>query len=303
VQVVFGDGLRGARLPAGRGNVSALYRVGIGPEGNVDAGTIAQLITRPLGVRGVTNPLSASGGVGPDGVGRTRRRASVGLSALDRLVSISDYADFALAFAGIAKAKAARVVAGPVPKVVVTVAAEDDASLTPDSPLVKNLSAAFVRQGDPSVPVAVFPRDLRLIVLDAELRIDPDRVFDDVAAVARARLLDRFGFDHRALGEDLVVSSVVASIQDVPGVASVRIKAIGLIDGSQPDGLRTPEQLGRDIQAITRASAGGIPPILRVGPPIHSGQAVGKEGRPSVLAYFSSDPNATKTLILREVSS
>ena len=43
--------------PPGSENVRATYRTGIGKAGNVDAGQISQLATRPLGVKGVINPL------------------------------------------------------------------------------------------------------------------------------------------------------------------------------------------------------------------------------------------------------
>ena len=56
--VQFGDGRTGARLPTGRENVSATYRTGIGREGLVKADQLSLLMTRPLGVKGVTDPLA-----------------------------------------------------------------------------------------------------------------------------------------------------------------------------------------------------------------------------------------------------
>lgn len=67
--VVFGDGTHGARLPTGSENVRATYRVGLGRAGNVDPDTVTQLVTRPLGVKGVTNPPAAGGA-------RTRSRSA-----------------------------------------------------------------------------------------------------------------------------------------------------------------------------------------------------------------------------------
>ena len=55
--VVFGDGVRGARLPSGVNNVRATYRKGLGIDGNVGAGSLTQLMTRPLGLKSVSNPL------------------------------------------------------------------------------------------------------------------------------------------------------------------------------------------------------------------------------------------------------
>ncbi len=56
--VQFGDGRTGARLPTGQENVRATYRKGIGRGGLVKAEQISMLLTRPLGVKGVINPLA-----------------------------------------------------------------------------------------------------------------------------------------------------------------------------------------------------------------------------------------------------
>ena len=54
--VQFGDGVNGARLPSGRGNVRARYAVGLGRGGNVRPDQVSILLTRPPGLREVTNP-------------------------------------------------------------------------------------------------------------------------------------------------------------------------------------------------------------------------------------------------------
>jgi hypothetical protein len=59
--VIFGDGVQGARLPTGQANVTAKYRKGVGLGGLVKAGQLSQLMTRPLGVKSVVNPLASEG--------------------------------------------------------------------------------------------------------------------------------------------------------------------------------------------------------------------------------------------------
>ncbi|MCV5950686.1 hypothetical protein OFN94_38360, partial [Escherichia coli] len=66
VTLRFGDGVSGARLPSGSENVRAKYRVGIGLAGRVRARQLSLLLTRPLGVRGVSNPLAPSGAQDPE---------------------------------------------------------------------------------------------------------------------------------------------------------------------------------------------------------------------------------------------
>ena len=105
--VVFGDGKYGLRLPTGVENIKATYRSGIGKAGNVKAGQLSLLSTRPLGVKEVINPIRASGGADKESRDQARKNAPLALMALDRLVSTRDYADFSRTFAGIGKATAA----------------------------------------------------------------------------------------------------------------------------------------------------------------------------------------------------
>src|SRR6185312_7662484 len=72
-RVVFGDGTHGARLPTGVENIMATYRNGIGTPGNVRAGQVSLLATRPLGVKDVINPLRASGGADAETRDQARR--------------------------------------------------------------------------------------------------------------------------------------------------------------------------------------------------------------------------------------
>ncbi len=104
--LIFGDGEHGARLPTGVLNVASVYRRGIGAPGNVRAEQLSLLMTRPLGVKAVINPLRASGGADKESRDLARENAPLSVMALDRLVSIEDYADFTRGFAGIAKARA-----------------------------------------------------------------------------------------------------------------------------------------------------------------------------------------------------
>ena len=106
MRVGFGDGVTGARLPTGRGNVIASYRQGLGATGNVDAQSLKTLLQPVLGVREVTNPAAAFGGVEAESLANIRENAPNTVRTFDRIVSIRDFEDAAREFAGIAKAKA-----------------------------------------------------------------------------------------------------------------------------------------------------------------------------------------------------
>ncbi|WP_251023540.1 putative baseplate assembly protein [Streptomyces sp. ISL-10] len=225
--VEFGDGRSGSRLPTGMENVTARYRIGGGAAGNVAAGQLSQVVTKPLGVSGVTNPLPATGGADADGPDDTRCGVPLRLAALDRLVSVHDYQDFARAFAGVGKAEARRCIDGSRQLVHVTVAAADDAPLEPGSLLLTSLRAALSRYGDPALPVRVEACERVRIVLSLGVRTAPDHSPDKVERLVREALLARLGFLAADLGRPVFLSAAIAVAQAVPGVEFLDVDAFG----------------------------------------------------------------------------
>jgi hypothetical protein len=212
--VIFGNGVRGARLPTGRENVRALYRSGIGRIGNVAAGRLSLLATRPLGVKGVVNPLPATGGADRDSAASIRRNAPIALMALDRLVATPDYENFSRNFGGVGKARATRDAEG----VRVIVAGVDDIPIAEGSELIRNLETALRSFGDRQVAVRVEPRKRLILVMQAGVRIDPDYEWAVVEPKIRAALLEAFSFERTELGDCLPLGRALAAIQAVPGV-------------------------------------------------------------------------------------
>ncbi|SHF09948.1 putative baseplate assembly protein [Streptoalloteichus hindustanus] len=231
-KVSFGDGAHGARLPTGVENVRARYRVGLGRAGNVAAGQITQITTRPLGVSGVTNPLPATGGTDRDDAGLLRRNIPLRVSALDRLVSVPDYADFARARAGIGRADARRLFDGEREIVHVTVSGVDDVPLFPDSEVVTTLRRALVAHGDAQLPVTVAVREIVMLVVVASVRVHPDHSWKIVEPAVRAALLDRLGFRRRELGQPAYLSEVLAAAQAVSGVDAVDVDVFTGVPGN-----------------------------------------------------------------------
>ncbi|GAA1382137.1 hypothetical protein GCM10009639_00880 [Kitasatospora putterlickiae] len=332
--VTFGDGVHGSRLPTGRENVRARYRIGIGETGNVGAGRITQLTTRPLGVSAVVNPLPATGGADPDGPGLARRTIPLAVTALDRLVSVPDYEDFTRARAGIGLAAATRLSDGRRELVHVTVAGVDDIPLTADSDLIRTLRSSLTAHGDPRLPVEVAVRELVLLIVAVSVKVDPDHSWDLVEPALRRALLDRLGYAGRRLGQSAHLSEVLAAAQAVPGVDRVDVDAFTGVPGSlTPEGLerlsdrlarpqptvparlarfeeqryRVSDPAGETLTAV--AARHGIPvaELLRLNPsvtdtrPLPAGRVltVFRGVRPAQLALLS--PNLPDTLILKEV--
>lgn len=265
--VIFGNGVNGRRPPTGVQNLTAEYRSGIGAAGNVRPEQISLLQTRQLGVKGVINPQRASGGADRETRDLARENAPLSVLALDRLVSVQDYADFTRTFAGIAKANAIRASDGRSQLVYVTIAGVADAPIDETSDLYRNLLLALRTLGDADLPLAVQPRELIALVLSANIEIDPRHRWEPVSAAVRARLLDRFGFDRRALGQAALRCEIIAAIQSVPGVVHVDIDAFGGVpqkslrlnrDGVPERQLLSQTEIASRVLAIARGKA--VPP-------------------------------------------
>jgi len=221
--VIFGNGQTGARLPSGVENVRAVYRSGIGKSGNVKAEQISILTTRPLGLKGVINPLAATGGADRESRDRARRNIPLAVMALDRLVSTQDYADFARTFAGIGKASAKELSNGRQTVVHVTIAGADDIPIDQNSDLYRNLLQALKQQGDPYQPIQLVLRELTVLILVANVKVLPDYLWEFVEPKIRATLLDIFSFERLELGQAVSLSEIISTIQKVPGVDFVDV--------------------------------------------------------------------------------
>jgi hypothetical protein len=221
----FGDGTAGARLPTGPENVEAHYRKGAGASGLVRAGQLTMLISRPPGVQQVTNPLPGTGGDDPETLQAARANAPLAVRALDRVVSLQDYEDFARAFAGIAKALAVWSRTGNSRGAFITVAGPQGAAVADGDPVHDNLVAAIRALGDPNVPFRVASYQPRTFRVAVNLKIDPAHPADAVRAAVENALRGAFSFSARNLGQPVALSEVVATIQAVDGVVALGLTA------------------------------------------------------------------------------
>lgn len=283
--VIFGNGVHGARLPTGVENVKAVYRNGIGKGGNVKAGQISLLQTRPLGVQEVNNPLRAGGGADPEDRDQARSNTPLALLALDRLVSTSDYADFSRTFGGVAKASATRMTDGRQQLVHVTIAGVDDAPIDASSDLYRNLFAALHRYGDPWLAVALAVRERLALVVSAGVRVAADYRWDDVEPQVRAAMLAAFGFQHTGLGRDLLLSDAIVAMQRVRGVEWVDVLTFDTVSESTV------------LSGIDKSLAGQLGLRQRI--QVLAAQPSAAGPLPAQLAYLSAD--VPDTLILQEI--
>jgi Baseplate J-like protein len=224
--ITFGDGTKGARLPSGLENITGTYRSGIGLDGNLIAGQLSLLKTRPLGVSEVINPLPATGGAPRESLLEARVNAPATVRTLDRIVSIRDFTDFAQGFAGIGKAQALPLWNGETQMVHITIAAAQGNAVLQDSNLYTKLVAAIEQARDPIQQVQVDSYERLLFNIAARLLLDPRYEAKVVNAKIHHTLKTIFAFEQRQFGQDVTAAEVIAAIQTVAGVIAVDLDAL-----------------------------------------------------------------------------
>lgn len=229
--IAFGDGIEGLRLPSGQNNIRLKYRKGLGTGGNLRTGQLTTLLTRPPGVKAVTNPSPATGGQDAEPLALARQNAPLRVLTLDRAVAIQDYADFSRSFAGIAKANAIWVDQGSVRGIYVTVAGPDGADIPDGGDTQQNLVAALRNFGDSLLPLRVQSYTKLRFGLTATIKpsaaADPDKTL----AAVRAALTAAYAFDAREFGEPVTSDGVYAVIHSVREVEAADIELTCLDPG------------------------------------------------------------------------
>jgi hypothetical protein len=281
-----------APLPAGSGNVRAVYRAGDGSQGNARAEQISQLLTRPSGLASVTNPLPARGGAPGDGAEQVRRMTPVGLRGLGRVVTVEDCGDLASSWAGVGKALATSAHIDGQDGVLITVAGLAPAPLPAAGGICLEIEAAIATEADPQLPVLVLPADLYLIVLQASVLRDPLVDWDTTADAVRTALLSAFGYDNRALGQDVAVSDLVTAAHRVPSVMSFTATALALVPATV-----APSALIERLPALLAAAP---PDVLTLGAAAAEWGIVPVAGEPAPAAVAYLSPLVPDMLIIQE---
>ncbi len=223
--VQFGDDVTGSRLPSGRANITATYRQGIGLAGNVSAGALRTLLSRPVGLKNVSNPGPASGGAEPESLTQTRANAPNTVKTFGRIVSLEDFEDAAREFAGVAKAHVSWEWSGEEQVVYLTVAGPGGTAITGGTytELVADLDA----RRDPNRALVVRSYASVAVKLAALIFVKPDYVPDIVLAAVNAAIATFFSFDNQQFGQPLHLSAVYAVLQSVDGVAGADVISFG----------------------------------------------------------------------------
>jgi uncharacterized phage protein gp47/JayE len=236
LEVHFGDGRHGRRLPTGSNNIRVRFRQGTGTAGNLPAGSLTQLVRPHSLIDEVAQPLESSGGANRESNEDLRDNAPANLLALDRAVSLEDYTQLARGHASVAQARAFRHPAGLGQREWLELVVMAEGGGTLSTALKSDVQAYLQARAQPGVVVTVSDYERLTFEIQATVRAvtdvhDPQTVMDNV----RTALLTAFSEESRQLGQALYRGEVY---QVLDGVAGVENSDCTIVLDPVPDGVR-----------------------------------------------------------------
>lgn len=241
--VTFGDGVRGARLPTGVDNVTAIYRFGAGAA-KPPAGVIGQLARPVEGLGQVVSPVAAGGGADADRSEDIQRNAPTSALLLGRAVSPLDFVALAREFGGVVNAHVEWAWDERCQGAVVKVWFISDGGK-----IAKGLKAFLVGQADPTTPLAAVEAQAQPSSLVVELEImhgfSPPLVIEQARQALTDSETGLLAPANIPIGQPLFRSRIFEVMLAVTGVLSVRTLTL---DGQPaPAALTTAEGDYRDF--------------------------------------------------------
>jgi hypothetical protein len=195
VQVQFGDGVNGARLPLGTGNVTATYRYG-SPAPPPPAGSLATVLQPQPNLGSVLNPVDITPGTQPETAGQTAAAAPATVvllpgatSASPPLISLGDSERLAATVAGVTRVRAYWTWDQELSCPAVTVYVGSD---TDTAAAVTAVSALFPQPAS-RVPLRAAPARGIGLVVGCQLLGAPEASEDSVRAAATEALTGASG--------------------------------------------------------------------------------------------------------------
>lgn len=210
-EILFGDGVHGALVPAGFRNVVARrYQVGGGQAGAVDAEEITRLQQSVPFLTSVTNPRSASGGANEESIDQTWRTGPQRIRSRNRAVTTADYALLALDAVGARIQRAHAVSAmhplypgATIPGVVTVFVVPPEGETqppTPTSDILSNVTAYLTEMVAPAgVQVVATAPHFHKVSVRARLVAQKKA---NVSTIVRGALLEVDRFLHPLWGGD-----------------------------------------------------------------------------------------------------
>jgi len=220
--IIFGDGVSG-RIPPANAQILATYRVGGGVQGNVNAGTLKNIITNFTPGLTVNNASAAAGGTDAESTDSIRINAPASIRAINRAVSIRDYGDLGLQVAGVAKATALSEVYTSVNLFVAPYGdkgTDGSGNLTPVfSQLANKIGLFFTDKMPPNVSLSILPPTFVPVNITVNVYALPQFKQSTVKKNAETALQTILSFDNVQFADRISLHYVVQSLAAAAGVS------------------------------------------------------------------------------------
>ena len=218
IQVAFGDGIHGQRLPTGSNNVRIQARFGNGLKGNLGAHALTKIKQPNPLVDTVIQPAPCTGGGDLEAAESIRTNAPASVLTLSRAVSIRDFQALAKRQSTVwhANAYALPPKPGAADSLAVVIVPAGGGQL---GELQQNLTTTLMNKAQPGVNVVVKPYQPVILSLDISIRVDAEAYnLDEVTVQVRLALQEVLSLQNAAFGKTLYRSRLYQIIEAVEGV-------------------------------------------------------------------------------------
>ena len=222
--VTFGDNVSG-RIPPSGAEIYASYRIGGGDIGNVSINTLTYLVTNVVSGLTVNNQTAAAGGADEESTDSIRLNAPASLKALNRAVSLLDYASLALQVTGVSKAVAKANVYSSVTLYIALFGDRGvDLSLNPTT-IFNNVATRvqdyFIDKCPPNTTITVQPPTYVEIDITVDITVSPEYRNSAVKTQVENALKVLLDIDNVIFGDVIRLNDVLQTVTGINGVLQI----------------------------------------------------------------------------------
>jgi hypothetical protein len=261
VYVTFGDGVSGI-IPTLNTVLKAKYLVGGGASGNISTNLVSEITYVPglsesqlaalSSVVDVTNTTVGVGGASPEDIASIKVNAPKALTALNRAVSLNDYAALSLQVNGAGKAKAVADIWSSVTVYVSPQRNQDSIdqfpgySANPDdggvllpewTNLQTDVEEFLVNKTQLGVTVTVSPPTYVPVSVDIFYTKQAQYTEAGIETAITKAIVDRFSYNNASFNQIIHPEEIEALLRQIPGILNARVTGLYRSSGSASRGI------------------------------------------------------------------
>lgn len=220
LQLIFGDGTFGRRIPPGNENIEIQYRRGAGERANNLAPySLKELLNPHPLVYEVVQPFATAGGADAETPELIKTNAPASLLAMDRASSLQDFENLARQHRSVVHAKAQYEIAGAGYRCLVSLTAAGPKGVVLNTNQCTELAQFLKHRAPSSVAVQVKPHRNLPVRVHIIARIDLARFnADSISETLINALLIQFSAERRQLAQPILIAEIYALTESIEGI-------------------------------------------------------------------------------------